>query len=197
MLRGHLASDDEAEGVVRTLAEAFYADPVWGWAFDDDARRIEQHRAWFRLHVHTGILNGAVWTTPGFEAVAVWVLPGYPELTPADEAVLKPTIEELTGDRAPVIFATFDRFDEMHPHDQDHYYLSLLATRPEHRGHGYGMALLAESLERIDDGGAAAYLESTNPANVNRYRAAGFELFNSYDLPHGGPQVDQMWRAPR
>jgi GNAT superfamily N-acetyltransferase len=196
-MQGHLATVDETEGVVRTLAEAFYADPVWGWAFDDDSRRIDQHSAWFRLCVNSGILNGAVWTTPAFEAVSVWVRPGYPELTPDDEAQLKPTIEESTGDRAAVIFAAFDRFDAMHPHETEHYYLSLLATRPQDRGHGHGMRLLAENLSRIDDEGAAAYLESTNPANVKRYQAVGFELTSSYDLPDGGPTVDQMWRSPR
>jgi len=194
---GRLATKPETEDVVRTLAEAFYEDPVWGWAFDDGARRLEQHSAWFRLVVNSGIEHGAVWTTPGYEAVSVWVPPGCPELLPADEALLQPTIERLTGDRAAVILSAFDRFEAMHPHDSEHHYLSLLATRTRHRGHGYGMRLLGENLARLDAEGAAAYLESTNPANVRRYQAAGFELMSSYELADGGPPVDQMWRAPR
>ncbi len=40
-------------------------------------------------------------------------------------------------------------------------------------------------------------LESTNPANLDRYRSVGFEPIGDLDLPHGGPAVTRMWRDAR
>ena len=59
------------------------------------------------------------------------------------------------------------------------------------------MALLADNLARIDREGAAAYLESTNPANLARYRSVGFVDLGSFTLGDDGPVVTTMWREPR
>jgi GNAT superfamily N-acetyltransferase len=196
-VEARVATAGDAAGVVDTLARAFFADPVWGWAFADAKRRIAQQSAWFELLVHSGLGNGSVWTTPGHEAVAVWVPPGREELCEADEARLWPMLEETVGSRAALIMEVFERFEAAHPHDQRHYYLSLLATHPGHRGRGHGMALLADGLARVDAEGAPAYLESTNPVNDKRYESVGFEVCGSFGLPEGGPRVTTMWREPR
>jgi hypothetical protein len=41
-----------------------------------------------------------------------------------------------------------------------------------------------------------AYLESTNPGNLQRYASVGFEVFGTFDLPDDGPTVTTMWREP-
>ena len=74
--------------------------------------------------------------------------------------------------------------------------LSILGTHPDHRGHGIGMALVADTLERIDQEHAAAYLESSNPANDARYESVGFVRIGEFAAP-GGPSVATMWRDPR
>lgn len=196
-MRARLAAAADAEEVVRTLAEAFFADPVWGWAFDDDQHRVAQHSAWFRVVVDRGIENRSVWMTPGHEAVAVWVPPGRDELTPADEEAIESAFAATLGERAGLVIEVFSRFELAHPHESEHYYLSLLATRPAHRGSGHGMRLLAENLAQVDAVGGAAYLESTNPANVKRYESVGFEVSGSFGLPAGGPSVTTMWRPAR
>jgi hypothetical protein len=58
------------------------------------------------------------------------------------------------------------------------------------------MALLADNLARIDAEGAPAYLESTNPANLDRYRSAGFVDRDEFALGDAGPVVTTMWREP-
>lgn len=56
----------------------------------------------------------------------------------------------------------------------------------------------AERLEPLlDELHQPAYLESTNPANLDRYRSVGFEPIGDFDLPHGGPVVTRMWRDAR
>ena len=59
------------------------------------------------------------------------------------------------------------------------------------------MALLADNLARVDADGMPAYLESTNPVNLARYRSVGFVDADRFALPDGGPVVTTMWREPR
>jgi GNAT superfamily N-acetyltransferase len=192
-----IAAVEDSNDIARTLAEAFFLDPVWGWAFDDPSRRMAQHDAWFRLLIHSALPYQWVWTTPGYEAATVWVPPGCPELTEADDAALTVVLEESLGARAALVFEVFDRFEAAHPHTPDHYYLSLLGTHTEHRGAGIGMDLLRQNLGRLDTLGMPAYLESTNPANLRRYEGVGFAAYGTFALPDGGPRVTTMWREPR
>ena len=195
-MQARVATAEDTNEIARTLAGAFFLDPVWGWAFDDPAHRMAQHEAWFRLLIHSALPYQWVWTTPRYEAGAVWVPPGCPELNEADEATLKAMLEESLGARAALVFEVFDRFEGAHPHTPDHYYLSLLGTQTEHRGAGIGMDLLRENLAHLDALGMPAYLESTNPANLRRYEGVGFTACGTFDLPDGGPTVTTMWREP-
>ena len=86
-------------------------------------------------------------------------------------------------------------FDAAHPSAPDQQYLSLFGTRPDRRGGGRGTVLLADNPARIDAEGAPAYLGSTNPANLDRYRSVGFVDHGESALPDGGPVVTTMWRS--
>jgi GNAT superfamily N-acetyltransferase len=92
--------------------------------------------------------------------------------------------------------AMLQAFEDVHPHHADHYYLTLLGTDPAHRGKGLGLQLLEDTLQLADDDGVAAYLESSNPANVPLYARYGFRPYGTFSLPHG-PDVTTMWRDPR
>ena len=103
-------------------------------------------------------------------------------------------MHEVVPGRAAVILDVFERFDAAHPSDEPHFYLSLLGTHADHRGKGYGMQLLRENLATIDTAHAPAYLESSNDANLDRYRSVGFEVHGEIRIPDG-PTVTTMWRA--
>jgi GNAT superfamily N-acetyltransferase len=195
-MKARVAVPEDTNKIARALAEAFFLDPVWGWAFGDPTQRKAQHEAWFRLLIRSALRFQWAWTTPDYEAVSVWVPPGCPELSEADEARLGPLLEESLGARAELVLEVFDRFETAHPRTQDHYYLSLLGTHTEHRGSGIGMSLLADNLARLDAVRMPAYLESTNPANLRRYESVGFAVCGAFDLPDGGPTVTTMWREP-
>ncbi len=135
--------------------------------------------------------------TPGCEAAAVWVPPGQAELTAEQEASFAALVAELVGgEQARVVLGAFDRLDAAHPHDEPHWYLSLLATHTDHRGRGLGMGLLGACLDTVDAAHLPAYLESTNPGNDARYRRLGFESYGRVVLPRDVP-VTTMWRPAR
>jgi GNAT superfamily N-acetyltransferase len=185
-----VATRDDAAGITETLARAFSADPLWRWVFEDEAAL----RPWWALYVNSAVRFPHSWVLDDVVAAAMWIPPGESELSEEDEAKVEPLLEELVGDRAPEVLELLEAFDECHP-AEPHYYLSLLGTHPDFRGHGFGMELLRETLAVIDAEGAAAYLESSNPANDERYARLGFEPHGSFTTPDGLHPVTTMWRA--
>ena len=105
-------------------------------------------------------------------------------------------LQRSLGARSQLIMEVFEQFESAHPHERDHYYLSLLGTHTAHRGSGLGMGVLADNLAQLDQMQMPAYLESTNPANLKRYESVGFAVFGAFQLPNGGPTVTTMWRDP-
>lgn len=192
-----IARPDDLAHVADTLALAFDADPAWSWVFDDPTRRSQQLRAVWGALLDASVGHGWIWMTPGAGSVTQWIPPGVDELTADEETALEHLMADLLGERAGRAGALVEGLADAHPEGPDHYYLSLFGTRPEQRGQGLGMALLADNLARIDAEGRPAYLESTNPANLERYRSVGFVDRVSFTLPDGGPTVTTMWREPR
>ena len=189
-----LATSADAEVVIETITLAFDRDPVWSWAFPDPGRRAVQYRVWWGMIVNASIAQEATWVDVG--TVAVWVPPGGREISESDELTMAPLLREWHGDaQAELVLELLDRFEAHHP-DAPFHYLSLLATHPDHRGRGAGVRLLAECLERIDALGEPALLESSNPANHERYARLGFEHVDEFHAPDGGPPVAVMWRKP-
>jgi GNAT superfamily N-acetyltransferase len=193
-----LARPLDEDAVVETISKAFFNDPVWSWAFPDDARREQQYRVWWRMFVAASTAQEAVWIfDPGAAAAAVWVLPGGEEILPDDLARIELFLREALGDRqAERVLALTEGFEAHHPEGRFHY-LSLLGTHPDHRGHGLGMKLLAERVSELDGLGEPALLESTNPANHERYIRLGFRHIDEWQAPEDGPPVAVMWRDPR
>jgi GNAT superfamily N-acetyltransferase len=183
--------------VAATLAGAFCGDPAWSWVFTDPERRESQLHAVWQLLLEGAVDYGWVWMTPGAEAATLWIPPGLPELAEPQAARIGPLFHELLGPGVARVDALMERFMTAHPAAPDHYYLSLFGTRPDCRGRGVGMALLADNLARIDAEHAPAYLESTNPVNLDRYRSVGFADHGAFILPDGGPTVTTMWRDAR
>jgi hypothetical protein len=53
------------------------------------------------------------------------------------------------------------------------------------------------ALRVVDAEHLPAYLESSNPANLARYRKLGFEPREVFPLADGGPLLTTMWRPGR
>jgi GNAT superfamily N-acetyltransferase len=190
------ATTDDADLVSEIITLAFEADPLWSHAMRRPDGRIDHHRAFWRLFVEGALRYPWTSLTEDGAATSIWIPPGGSELSEEQEIRLDALVEQYLAPIANDYRELIARFEAARPHEP-HYYLTLLATHPAQRGKGIGMRLLARNLEIIDGERMPAYLESTNPANDNRYRNVGFEPIGSFSYPGDGPVVTTMWRPAR
>jgi GNAT superfamily N-acetyltransferase len=189
-MTARVATERDLDGITATLTGAFADDPLWSWAFPDR----ESLAVWWGFLASSALRYPWVWVAGDYDAVSVWIPPGGVELTEDEEGRLESILDDLAGTRAAEIMVLLDRFESSHPRDTPHYYLSLLGTRPDRRGHGLGIGLLAENLARIDSESTPAYLESSNSANDHRYQRLGFERVGHFNRPDEAVSVSTMWR---
>jgi len=190
------ATPADVDAIVSTMTTAFFHDPLWGPAFPDEQRRAGQAAAMWRVYATSALRYPWTRVTPKVEAAAVWIPPGGTELTPEEEGGLEELLTRTAGaEVAEAILTIGGQLEQAHP-SEPCFYLTLLGVHDDHRGKGLGMGLLAESLARIDAQGAPAYLESSNPANIARYRSVGFTPRDTITIATGHV-VTTMWRPAR
>jgi ribosomal protein S18 acetylase RimI-like enzyme len=199
-VKTRVADEGDLERIGEALARAFERDPLWGWAFEDASRerKLTALASVFGFFAGAALDFGWVRVTEGVEAVALWIPPGSPEMSPADDERLPSVIAAACGPQSTArVMELVDSFERTHPHEPPHFYLSLLATHPDHAGRGIGVGLVADNLAEIDAGDppAAAFLESSNPRNLARYERLGFRPTREVELVPGLSGT-QMWRGP-
>ena len=191
-----VAQADDVEAIVATVTSAFFDDPLWGPAFPDRLDRAAQASAFWRMLVTSALRYPWTFVSGNAESAAIWLPPGGTELTEIESNDFEAFLEGIVGrEGAEAILEIVDRFERARP-TEPHFYLSLFATHDDNRGKGLGMGLLRENLARIDSLGAPAYLESSNPANNDRYASVGFILRDEI-VEESGHVVTTMWRPAR
>lgn len=194
----HPVTSDELDAVVDTVALAFRSDPVWQvalgalGALGDDGVRL---RRYWRFYVESAFSADTAFAGDGAGTVSIWVPPGGEELSPEQAEEMRLLVEQvLAPAQVAALVELWQRFEDNHPHDRPHAYLSLLATRPDLAGHGFGQAHLAQDLERWDALGIPTYLESSNPVNDHRYERQGYVPVGHFETVLDRAVVTTMWR---
>lgn len=181
--------------LAETNALAFADDPVTGWLFPDEERRLVMLQRFYRANVREMMAVGEVWCSNDRCAIAKWEPPGRSPgrvsrliwMLPVAPLVLR------LGPPVRVVTDALKRLEERRP-SEPHWYLSGLATRPDRQRQGLGRAVLRPVLERCDSEGLSAYLETSRPENLAYYEAIGFVVVGELDLAVGGPH---MWTMAR
>lgn len=82
----------------------------------------------------------------------------------------------------------------VHP-PEPHWYLGVLATRPDRQSRGLGARILAPILSLRDGEAVPAYLESFNARNIAFYERQWFDVRGEIVTPEG-PTLYPMRRGP-
>jgi GNAT superfamily N-acetyltransferase len=189
-----IAGDGDLETVTEIISLSFADDPVWGPAYG--SAPAGGPRAIWRMEIEAAMRLGWTWLSAGGLAAAVWIPPGHATFDAAEMQAYLVFLAGLLDPGYERVAALHERFDAAEPREP-HYYLSILGTHPDQRGHGHGMRLLVDTLALVDAEGLPAYLESTNSANNARYERVGFEIRGTFEGYTPGSVVTTMWRPAR
>jgi GNAT superfamily N-acetyltransferase len=183
--------------LTRTLVRAYMDDPVAVWICRSGPLRVKLLEGLYSARLRQALACRGVWANPERSSVAVWTPPG------RDQTGIRPTamlidcfLRPRLMARAPLLAVGLRRMARRHPREPTHWYLSLLGTDPDARGHGFGSAVLQPVLERCDAAGVGAYLESSKRRNLDFYARHDFHVLGELQLPRG-PTLWPMWREPR
>ena len=192
------ATASDTPRLAQTLANAFYDDPAISWMVPDDDRRRRVGPYGFKAWLEKIYLpKGNVYTDADRKAAALWAPPGKWKMSVGVQVRLAPAMVRIVGlKRLPLIMKGLAMMDKHHPDDRPHWYLAVLGTDPEYQGKGLGSAVMKPVLDRCDEDGLGAYLESSKEANIPFYRRHGFEVTGEVQLPEG-PPLWPMWRDPQ
>lgn len=174
-----VATADDRDAVVDTVVAAFERDPALRYFFPDDDRYGQQATAFVGHLFDRRVVHGTVWVHGAADAAALWSPPSSRSITPETVVGDAEMLEAVGAAGATRIQRYDETMAELLPDAADHWYLGILATRPEHVGRGLGRSLLRAGVEQV--GGRIAHLETTNPANVGFYRSAGWSVIRRSD----------------
>lgn len=190
------ANNQDIKPMAAALARAFDDDPVMAWLFGDHpGRRLTRLRRFFSHEAKRHGVHGQVLTTESHEGGAFWDPPGRWRESWADVLRSLPALGPALGMRMPRALRGLSMIERAHPHEP-HWYLAVLGTDPSAQGRGIGGSLLQPVLDRCDQQGLGAYLESSKERNLAYYARFGFEVTGEITLP-GGPPIWPMWRHAR
>jgi ribosomal protein S18 acetylase RimI-like enzyme len=186
------ALPEERQAVLQTLMLAFAADPLVRWLTPKSEVFLGMMVPFFDAFGGAAFDHGTAFVAEEGKAAALWLPPG-----------IEPDVETMgammqeRGDPAlqTDAFAVLEHMGRYHP-DAPCWYLPIIGADPAHQGQGLGAALMKHALERCDQEGQVAYLESSNERNVSLYQRHGFEIMGR--IQHGSsPVVTPMIRVPR
>lgn len=186
-----LAPTDNLE-IAETLARAFQTETGWSYVIPDPKLRAQRLAGAFHLFLQDEHRKGAVFGTDGIEAVTLWRGPGQAHDSLWDRArLIIPFIQRLRFS----IFRGLEVADliEKHLPKEPVWYLHYAGCDPAHQGKGFGGAAIRAGLERADEDGLPAYLETADEHNVALYQSFGFQVKHMWQVPEG-PQFWSMQR---
>ncbi|HVX17975.1 MAG TPA: GNAT family N-acetyltransferase [Acidimicrobiales bacterium] len=193
----HHLLQTEAEPATGVLAAAFADDPMFTWMCPELSvpEREQALVGFFAPFVDASRRRGHAYATDDRASVALWSPPDVALLDDGALEALGQFFVEVIGERAELVGTALQEVEARHP-TEPHFYLGAIGTRPELRGRGRGRVALGPVLERCDQTGVPAYLESSSIRNVPFYERLGFVVTDEVRLADG-PVLRLMWREPR
>ncbi|WP_409190496.1 GNAT family N-acetyltransferase [Bradyrhizobium sp. RDM4] len=162
--------------IVWTIVLGFAADPLMRWSWPDPGQYVGNMTQFIKACGGRAFEHGTAYVTRDSRAAALWLPPGVQQDEDALDAImalsLRPEISEHMAHLR-------QGMAEHHP-CEPHWYLPLIAVDPNWAGQGLGTLLMKYALQRCDEQGIAAYLESSNPENIPFTNATVSRLLERY-----------------
>jgi ribosomal protein S18 acetylase RimI-like enzyme len=187
-----VAAADSARAA-RTLAAAFYDDPINRWMMRDLDRFVPAFDFFLR---RIWLPHGEVYETADGYGVACWLPPGKAHMSFLEQLRVLPEMVRVLGRNLRWTMSTMSAMEKDHPRER-HWYLNLIGVDPSTQSRGHGSALIAHTLERCDADRLPAYLDANTERSIPLYERHGFEVTEEVRLPKGGPPFWRMWREAR
>ncbi|HXP36278.1 MAG TPA: GNAT family N-acetyltransferase [Solirubrobacteraceae bacterium] len=185
------ATVGDVDRLKAVLADAFFADPIFGWLMPDETKRSARLRRYFAIELrHFALARGRVWTTTDLAGAAL-SLPPDTWRAPLRATLLEGGAFGVHLPRAATLAAAIER---RHVREH-HYYVRDVGVSPAMQSRGLGSAMLAPTLSRCDREGVPAYLEASSERNAALYARLGFELIDELRV-NGSPPLRLMLRPP-
>jgi GNAT superfamily N-acetyltransferase len=189
------AGSGDLDALAHMLAAAFFDDPIQQWLFPNERRRMRRLVDAFHREARWFVDLGTTWAADDLRGASLWSPPHVTRIPLAAQLRMAVAYRSLIGPRLRSA-TSFLAGMERHRPREAHWYLAILGTDPAAQGRGIGAAVIDPVLQRCDDAGIGAYLESSKEANVPWYQRHGFEVTKV--LEHrDGPPLWLMWRDPR
>lgn len=189
------AGKDDLALVTRIMANAFQDEPAFRWILPDPARRSAALVKAFGIIAREDRRAGAILLTPGGEAATLWRRPDRVRETALDG--LRTALPFLSAFGTAIGRATrVATLIKAHLPDEPCWYLRFAGCHADHRGKGFGGIAIRAGLHRADVERRKAYLETADENNLPIYRALGFEVIHSWQVPDG-PTFWGMMRTAR
>jgi GNAT superfamily N-acetyltransferase len=195
---------NEEHAVVGMLTRAFYDDPLFGFLLPDLVQQTKGLMGFMQGGVIDAVPFGEVWVAHAengkIASAAVWLPPeGYPRGVRREFRTVYRSFPAFAhaGKRVVASMRLLAEVDKAHHAlDEPHYYLAILGTDPLYQRTGAGSTALQPVLDKCDEQGMPAYVETQKEENLAYYARHAFELTRKIEAK-GCPPVWTLWRKPR
>lgn len=183
-------SANESERTICALVTAFTADPFIRWMFPDARQYLTYFPQVLKFFAGSAFEHGGAYRSDDFKAAALWLPPG---VAPDEESLGGVISEGVASELQEEVFLVLEQVGTSHP-PMPHWYLPAIGVDPVMQRRGYGSILMEHGVSVCDDQNVAAYLESTNPANISLYEKFRFEVIGEIQVGTS-PVITRMLRS--
>lgn len=163
--------------VVSSLVASFPKDPVLRYLFPDEGTYPLYAATFFGHLFDKRVQKGTIWTIERGASTAIWEPPTTGNASSDDDLSAHLPADALARVRA------YDRAVHAALPTSPFWYLGVLGTHPDSAGRRWGHAVMDAGLSRAVADGLPAVLETSNPANVEVYRRAGWQVVRTLTEP--------------
>lgn len=172
-----VATPADRARVVSSLVAAFPQDPVLRYLFPDEEAYPQLAAAFFGHLFDKRVQRGTIWTIGNGASTAIWEPPAAGNATGDEELAARLPADALARVRSydGAVHAAFPT--------SPFWYLGVLGTHPDSTGRRWGQAVMSAGLRRAAADRLPAFLETSNQANVEFYRHAGWKVVQTLTEP--------------